>query len=311
MRYIAISGAIAGLCALCGGALIFGLDLSGLARWAVEQQRALQNELAAAIRALQAGTPGALLALIGAAAGYGFVHAIGPGHGKYLIGGVGLGTTVPVPRLVGLAIASSLAQAFWAIVLVYGGFLILETTAQQLTTLAEAYLAPASLLAIAAIGIVLVSRGAMALLRGQATAPRPAKGPDHHHHHDHDIGRADHRDCGCHAHGPTAEEVLRTTSLRDAVTLVASIAIRPCTGAMFLLVIAWQMQFQLAGAAAVIAMGLGTALLTSLVAVSSVFARGAALASTGTLGVVTQMVPVLQILAGALIVWFSLVLLGA
>lgn len=66
------------------------IDTSSLAAWASQQQRAFQTDLARAVRALQTGQPGAWIALMTAAGSYGFVHALGPGHGKYLIGGVGL-----------------------------------------------------------------------------------------------------------------------------------------------------------------------------------------------------------------------------
>lgn len=286
-------------------ALIFVLGAVGLAlladttqagRWAVEQQREFQNVIAGALRALRSGAPEALATLLGASAAYGFVHAVGPGHGKYLVGGVGLGTSVPAVRLVVLALAASLAQALWAIALVYGGFFALEVSARQLTTLAEDWLAPASYLAISAIGVVLVVRGTRAL--SERFSPLPA-------------GHA-HHDCGCgHAHGPSVEEAHRATGLREAAALVLGIAVRPCTGAVFLLVIAWQMEIRVAGAAAVVAMGLGTALLTSLVAASSVAARRIAIASSGTSGSIALAASSLQLLAGALIVWFGIVLLSA
>lgn len=82
---------------------------------------------------------------MGAAGAYGIVHAVGPGHGKYLVGGVGLGTSVPAVRLLAVALASSLAQALWAIVLVYGGFQLLSLSAQRMTSLAEDVLAPGQL----------------------------------------------------------------------------------------------------------------------------------------------------------------------
>lgn len=285
---------------LCAVGLALTLDVTELAHWAVERQRAFQNEIAAAVRALRSGAPGASAALLGAAAAYGFVHAVGPGHGKYLVGGVGLGTAVPAMRLVGLALAASVAQAIWAILLVYGAFFLLDVSARSLPIVAEDYLAPASYVAIGGIGSVLAWRGARAWARTAASG-RGADG---------ETGCRDHA-CGCHAHGPTREEIGRATTLREAAALVLGIAVRPCTGAVFLLVIAWQMEIRIAGAAAVLAMGLGTALLTCLVAVLSVGLRGAALASTGAAGLVAFAGPSLQMLAGAAIVWFSLVLLGA
>ena len=85
-----------------------------------------------------------------------------------------------------------------------------------------------------------------------------------------------------------------------------SIAIRPCTGAIFLLVIAWQLEIRVAGALAVLVMGLGTAALTGTVALSSVAARRLAMAARPGWGAAAAG---LQAAAGALILWFSLALL--
>lgn len=285
------------LVAAAGLAIALSVDMNAVARWAAEQQRGFQNQMAGAIRALRAGEPGAYVALLGAAGAYGFVHALGPGHGKYLIGGVGFGTSVPASRLLAIALASSLAQALWAIVLVYGGFSLLEASARRMTSFAEDILAPASYLAIAAVGLILVWRGVGSVLRRART--------------DADTASAHAQDeCGCHAHGPSPEEAANARSLRDAAILVGSIAMRPCTGAVFLLVIAWQVEIRLAGAAAVVVMGLGTALLTSLVAVSSVAARGISWAAADRMSAMALALPAFQALAGILIVWMSLLLSG-
>ena len=289
---------VIGVCGLILLAFLMVPDLSGLAHWAVEQQRAFQNEMAGAVRGLRAGNPGATAALLTAAGAYGFVHAAGPGHGKYLIGGVGVGSRVSMARLLGIAVLSSLAQAAWAILLVYGGFALLEVSAQSVTTLAEDYLAPASYLVIALIGVVLVWRGLRGLARQRTS------GHDHGHDHDHDGA------CCGHAHGPTPDEVAALGSVRETLALVASIAVRPCTGAIFLLVIAWQMDIHAAGAAAVIVMGLGTATLTSLVAVSSIAARGMGQASASRFGAAARIGPALQILAGGFVIWMSVLFLG-
>ena len=292
--------------ALTVGLVLWVLQNPGLMHWAVSQQRAFQNVMADGIFGLKTGSPGAWGLLLGAAASYGFVHALGPGHGKYLIGGVGLGAQVSHLRLSALALASSLAQALWAILLVYGGFFLLEATAERLTDVTEDYLAPLSYAAIGIIGVALVWRGLRALLRRPSARHRHAHPQDHDHTHAH---AHDHDDCGCAGHGPTPEQAAAAHSLRDAALLVASIAVRPCTGAVFLLVIAWQMDIRFAGALAVIVMGLGTAALTTLVALSSVSARQVALASPASLQRLHIALPALQIVAGIAIAAMSLDLL--
>jgi len=284
---------VVGLAVAFALGLYFVLDFSGITIWAAETQRGFQNQMAAAVRALQAGEAGAYIALLGATGAYGFVHALGPGHGKYLVGGVGLGTSLSTARLLGLAVASSLAQALWAIILVYGGFFLLEVSASQLTDLAQDILAPVSYLAIACIGVAIAWRGVRSLKVAKAS-------------HGHSHG-----DCGCHGHGPTPEEAANLSSAREALALILSIAIRPCTGAIFLLVIAWQMDIKIAGIAAVVVMGLGTASLTSLVALSSTFGRR--LTSVATLqanGSLKDVIPALQIFAGASVFLLSMGLLG-
>ena len=140
-------------------AISMAVDFDAVARWAAGHQRGFQNQMAGAVRALRTGDPGALFTLLFAAASYGFVHAVGPGHGKALIGGVGLGSSVSTARLLVISLVSSLLQAFWAILLIYGGFALVEISARRMTTLAEDVLAPASYIAIASIGVILVWRG--------------------------------------------------------------------------------------------------------------------------------------------------------
>jgi len=258
-----------------------------LGRWAAEQQRAFQDAMAGSISALRRGDQAALWTLIGVAAGYGFAHAVGPGHGKVLLGGAALASRATMGRMAGLAVLSSLAQSLSAVLLVYGGLLVVEVSASMAVDAVERILAPASYAAIGAIGLLLVWRGVRRLpWRGQAE-------------HRHGPG------CG-HAHGPSAEEVQRLTSWREAAMLIGAIAIRPCTGAIFLLVIAWWMDLVWQGLAAVMAMGLGTAAFTVLVAVSGVATRGAAIfASAGESRGAALAVPALQIAAGAMIVFFA------
>ena len=126
---------------------------------AAQAQRAFQDQLAGLLRALHRGDPGALAALWGMCFLYGLAHAIGPGHGKFLIGTYGAGLPVPMGRLVGVGLAASLAQAGVAVALVYGGVLIFGATRTGLQDFSDLWLDRVSLLAIAAIGAWLVWRG--------------------------------------------------------------------------------------------------------------------------------------------------------
>ncbi|AMY68495.1 nickel/cobalt transporter [Frigidibacter mobilis] len=367
---LAVVLALAALWALGG--------FDALARSATAGQRWAQNEMAGGLRALKGGEAGALWALMGIAFGYGVFHAAGPGHGKMLIGGYGLAAAVPVRRLVLIALASSLAQATTAVVLVYAGVLALGWTRQQMVGLTDDTLAPLGHLAVAAVGAWLVLRGARGLLRwgragqgaqghsghehaghdhghshahahhdhaahdhaahehahlghahdgirpggqpgpdhaGHGHAAHPAAGQDHaadapaHHSpsaaaalapsaHDHFPPSASVCETCGHAHGPSLEQVAEVRSLRDALVLIAGIAVRPCSGALFLLILTWQMGIAGAGILGAYVMGLGTALVTVGVALLAGGMRAGTLASlAGTRGLALA-VPALELGAG-------------
>lgn len=229
--------------------------------WATSQQRDLQNAMARTLRAVRAGEPAALLGLCTATAVYGVVHAIGPGHGKVLIGGAALASGATFRRLAGLTLLSSLAQAGTAILLVGVLVFALKIGARDAAGLTETWLAPLSAAAVAGIGAVLVVRGvrALHLVEGRE---RPADYENHN------------EACGCgHAHAPGFAEVRSLGSAREAAIVVASIAIRPCTGALFVLVIAARFDAFAAGCLAVLAMALGTAATTLAVAAGGRLAR--------------------------------------
>lgn len=263
-------------------------------QWALGQQRGFQNTMARALRGIQANDPVAIWTLCTATAAYGFFHALGPGHGKILLGGAALASGATLKRLSVLTVLSSLAQAATAILLVGGLVFVVKMSSGDLATFTETWLAPLSYGAIAAIGAVLVFRG----LRMWSKISTK-----HHHHHDHD-----HSCCG-HAHGPSVTEVTTLTSTRDAIALIASIAVRPCTGALFVLVIAERFDSFFAGCLAVVTMGLGTAAFNLLVATSGVAARR--LAGLGAVGGkrLEATSAVLHALGGLAIVTLSLAML--
>lgn len=287
---------------LVAGALLVWLWAGGgfdaLAVWAAGEQRGFQNEMALGLRALRAGEPGAIMALLSVCFAYGFFHAIGPGHGKVLIGGYGLGRRVPWLRLSVISLMSSLGQAVTAVAIVAGGITLLGLARDQLVGFTEDVMAPASYGAIGLIGGWLIWRG----VRKSVGLPthRHHRGDHHDHGHSHDDAGGVCSSCG-HKHGPDLEEVENTNSLREALILIAGIAIRPCTGALFILIITWQMGIFGAGIAGTFAMALGTAAVTIGVAIASVGMRGGLMGGLQGSASLTWVVPAIEIFAGLLI----------
>jgi ABC-type nickel/cobalt efflux system permease component RcnA len=310
--------------------------ITALERWAADGQRDAQNAMAGLLRRLKAGDAAALAGLMGFCFAYGFFHAAGPGHGKVLIGGYGLGRRVPMGRLAGLAVASSLAQAATAVGLVYAGVFLLDWSRERMVDTAEAWLAPLSYVLIGLVGLWLFLRGGRKLWaqrsRGGVMAGQGHQGHhsddhahDHRHDHGHDHGHDhshDHHDhhhhadhdhhhhgadgaacssCG-HKHGPSIDDVAQVRSWRDALVLIGAVAVRPCTGALFLLILTWRMGIDAAGIAGAFVMGLGTASVTVLVAVLSVTARESALAQMAGGPATARALSLIEIAAGALVV---------
>ncbi len=263
----------------------------GIAQWAALQQRGFQNAMARSLRAIQSGEPAAILSLCLATGAYGFVHALGPGHGKILLGGAAVASGATLRRMAWLTLAASLAQSGTAILLVLVLLQAFRLASADAVALTETWLAPLSYAAVAAVGAALVWRGILASRRSAASAAT--------------------QPCACgHAHGPSLTAVRSLHSGRDVAALIGSIAIRPCTGALFLLVIAARFEVFAAGILAVLAMGLGTASLNVLVAGSGVAAhRLAFLGEMPTPDRARQLSAGLHIAGGVLILGFSLILL--
>jgi nickel/cobalt transporter (NicO) family protein len=265
-----------------------------LTGWALDEQRAVQNALARGIRAVRGGEAGALAGLLAVCFSYGFLHAVGPGHGKVLIGGYGVARRVAMLPLMAIAFAASMAQAVVAVAIVAALFAVLGWTREAVLGVSEDVMAPVGHVLVGLVGAWLVWRGLRGVMRRSARQGRHG----HHHHADPDHVHDAH--CG-HAHGPTPDEVTALTGWRDTVALIAGIAIRPCSGALFLLILTYQMGIAAAGIAGVFVMGLGTASVTIAVALLAVWSREGALATLSE-GRLARALPMVEIAAGALVI---------
>ena len=236
-----------------GGALALGLGVAALGgvgaveRGIVLLQRDFQAVLAGGIRALKADAPMASAALIWLGFLYGVIHAAGPGHGKVVLGSWAFSARASLMRVAVITVLAALAQASVAVGLVLGGAAAFGLGRKELSALAEGPVERASDIMIAGLGLWLLWRGLRGLWRARAV-------PHHDHHHDH---------CGCgHAHAPDLDAAAKA-SLPEALVLIGSVALRPCTGALFMLLLTLKIGAPMVGVAAVYAMGLGTRLAQS------------------------------------------------
>ena len=281
-----VAAVLAGLAAL----YLSGADRAVQA-WALEGQREAQNAMAGALRALRAGDLAAVGPLLAICFGYGFFHAAGPGHGKLLIGAYGAAAEVGAVKLSLVALASSLAQGFAAVALVGAGLAIWGWSRTRMTDLADDLFAPLSFGAIALIGVWLVMRGMRGMWR--------VRGPQIHDHAHHGPDRTC-ATCG-HAHAPDPAAIARARDWRDIAALIGAVAIRPCTGALFLLILTAQMGVFWVGVLGTVAMALGTASVTVAVAVSAVGLRRGVLAGLSGNAALARVQPMLEIGIGLVV----------
>ncbi|MBV7485485.1 nickel/cobalt transporter [Bordetella sp. BOR01] len=264
-----------------GGGLAGGPDwLTALLGQVSAWQTHFYRQLTGAVRAWQADGAAAW-GLLGLSFAYGVFHALGPGHGKAVIASYVLANRQTARNGALLALLSALLQALVAISLVAVLAWLLNATAPTMNR-ATRWLETASYALIVTLGAWLVWQKAVRrwLRRAGRHAHEPAPGHSHGHGHAHDQGHGhghDVADCGCgHAHAPAAEQVAGPLEWRKAVSAILAMGLRPCSGALIVLVFALSQGFFVAGIAAALAMGVGTGLTVAALAVVAVMAGGAA-----------------------------------
>ncbi|MGP1394974.1 MAG: nickel/cobalt transporter [Inquilinaceae bacterium] len=245
--------------------------------WVLEQQRLLHAELATGLRGLEGGGGAAAWGLVLTGFLYGVFHAAGPGHGKAVIATYLVAEKQSIRRGVGLVAAASVLQGVVAVTLVYG-FIYLAGWLPRDTAAAVGWSERVSFVLVVAIGAALVVRAmrrvgplVRRMVSSNAAVAAGASGVD--------VSGHDHAHAACgHAHVPTADQIDRARDLRTSVGAVLSIGLRPCTGAVLVLVLARVAGLPWAGVGAVAAMSAGTAVAVGVLAVLVVALRDRAAA---------------------------------
>lgn len=286
--------------------------------WIVDQQRTLSNQMTAAVRQLKTGDPlQALLSLAFISFIYGIVHAVGPGHGKAVITSYVFANERTLKRGIWLAIGSSVMQAITAVTAISILAILLNASGLRIQAYAR-HLETVSFALVAAIGAWLVlaqlrklffaSSGSAAFVgKPLDDAHHHAHGPEHagHHHHDHGHQHAPGETCGCgHNHIPAAASIAGDDwSWKKAVSIILAVGLRPCTGALIVLVFAYVNGLYWAGIASTFAMAAGTAITISLLAVLAVGSKQLALRLYGEESRASRLIVHGVAIAGGLVVF--------
>lgn len=250
---------------------------SGLAGLILAWQTRFHSELQAAARAIKTD-PWAFFALAAASFAYGAFHAAGPGHGKAVLASYMIANETALKRGLLMAALAALLQGLVAIAIVAAAALIFRATAGGMTGAANA-IEIASYAAIAALGARLAwtkGRAFLAAWRERQPQP-PASGRFRCEAVDEAGEVADCPDCGLsHMIRP---DRLSGPAFRwgDAVATVVAAGLRPCSGAILLLVFTLSQGLFAAGVGAVLAMSAGTAITTGALAATAVYAKSAAM----------------------------------
>ncbi|QJU41499.1 nickel/cobalt transporter [Serratia marcescens] len=231
---------------------------------------------------------------------YGFLHSIGPGHGKFVI------TTylathrqqLNASRLITLL--GSLMQGIIAIVFVVVLAVALNLSMGDLS-LSRYWVEKGSALFIAAFGLMVILRAG-----GWRWRRSPVIKALHPADHPHTAA------CECgHRHQPSAAEL--TGGWRNALWLIVSIGIRPCSGAILILVFANAIGMFTWGVISAMSMALGTGLSIMILATLVHHARERFLTSQpGLTGYyLAQVSRIAVMLGGVILILFALVLFNS
>jgi ABC-type nickel/cobalt efflux system permease component RcnA len=256
--------------------------------WARDEQQRFYGRMSATLKAMRgpsAFAAGWTLMLLSFA--YGVLHAAGPGHGKAVISTWLLATENELRRGVLISFMSAIIQALTAIVLVSVLFLVVASVGSTARNVASV-LESASYALIGLLGLYLVWTAVRLLAaRRAAASPAPAgittrqsvalsdfTGFEPMKNQAAAGGHVHGPDCGCsHAHLPEAKDLKGDFSFLRAFSLAFAVGIRPCTGAILVLVFANGLGLYWAGIASTFAMALGTFITVSVIAAIAVYGK--------------------------------------
>ncbi|MCX2757868.1 nickel/cobalt transporter [Vibrio sp. Sgm 22] len=265
----------------------------------IQWQREVNSELADLLYEAKSNPWGAGSYLIGFSFIYGMLHSLGPGHGKVIVSTYLATHPTKAKASLVLTIVSAFLQALVAIVLVsvliwgfsasmrvvndkanmfvslsfalvavVGALICWKALKNIYTTMRKPKLKVKTITTLVTDTSSPISVQSPMAFRSSVSAgsmmlnPSNALQPTEHSHADHSQA-----DCGCgHQHVADADAINKASTLREYAGIIVTIGVRPCTGAIMVLLFANMVGLYWMGVLSAFAMAVGTALTTSLIA---------------------------------------------
>ena len=219
---------------------------------------------------------------------YGVLHSLGPGHGKLIVTTYLATHPTKVKISLILTVLSALLQALVAIVVVSVLLLLFNSTMREVNSEAN-HLIRLSFYSVVILGAIVIWRNAKTLFKGISARPAPIKITAIKPVMKNVINANNVRQnkqsspivinglstpqtqknmCGCgHVHFAGAEDINKASSLKEYLAIILSVGLRPCTGAIMVLLFSNTLGLYWLGIVSALFMSVGTALTTSTIAI--------------------------------------------
>ena len=222
----------------------------------IEFQRQVNAGVAIHMRALETGSSFAVFFLgLGVAFLYGMVHALGPGHGKFVIMSYFMGREVYVLRGLVMATQMAVVHVIAAVVIVWVADILLKTSLG--IGLADVPgIRAGSFLIIAAIGVYMLYQ-AIRGSRGHTHTHNHTHGHNHHHHH----------------HGHSHDHTHGASHATEGGLVALAVGMVPCPGAVLVMLYAIANDMIYPGFLLVAAMSAGIGLTIAILGVATILLR--------------------------------------
>lgn len=270
-------------------------------RW----QREINDQLSDLIYETKNHNLMASLYLVGLSFAYGLLHSLGPGHGKMIV--TTYLATHPTKIHVSLRITffSAILQAVTAITLVSLLLMLFHSSMREVNNQAEQFI-QLSFMAILILGTVIAYRAIKQLWGYSRTYLSEEKANVEL------ISSAGQETiCTKHKHTVDAKEINNATKLSDYISIIVSIGIRPCTGAIMVLLFSNLVNMYWLGVVSAFVMSIGTALTTSTIALMTISGKKVVKRYLRTTDRQTSVgALILQVLGGVIITLFGILQLN-